>query len=130
MIKVAYRRICNYINILFSSGERLEKREFYNKPTQSDYAYPFSSLAKSMRKVITDLQVSILERSPNFGCLELRENISLYLARSRGIYASVEQIIIGAGSEYLYGIITSLFGRDKNYARVASLGCRMSVFGV
>ena len=100
----------------FSSGERLEKREFYNKPTQNDYAYPFGSLAKSMRKVITDLQVGILERSPNFGCLELRENVSLYLARSRGIYASAEQIIIGAGSEYLYGIITSLFGRDKNYA--------------
>ena len=69
-----------------------------------------------MRKVINDLQEDILKRSENLGCYELRKNISLYLARSRGIHVSPEQIIIGAGSEYLYGLITTLLGRDNKIA--------------
>ena len=69
-----------------------------------------------MRKVLSDLDENILERSDNLGCYELRKNISLYLARSRGIHAVPEQIVIGAGSEYLYGLITTLLGRHKKIA--------------
>ena len=79
-------------------------------------SFPFSAISKSMRKVISDLEEDILERSPNNGCFELRNNISLYLARSRGIHVSPEQIVIGAGSEYLYGQITSLLGRNLKIA--------------
>ncbi|MBE6039329.1 MAG: aminotransferase class I/II-fold pyridoxal phosphate-dependent enzyme, partial [Anaerofustis stercorihominis] len=78
--------------------------------------FPFSVLTKTMRKVISDLGESILERSPNTGCTELREEISRYLARSRGISAEPEQIIIGSGSEYLYSLIIELLGRNKRYA--------------
>lgn len=78
--------------------------------------FPFSVLAKTMRKMIGDLGESILERSPNAGCTELREAISRYLARSRGIHAEPEQIIIGSGSEYLYNLIVGLLGRNKVYA--------------
>ena len=71
------------------------------KPYESmaAYAFPFSTLAKTMRKVITEMGESIMERSPNTGCVELREEISRYLARSRGITAHPDQIIIGSGSE-------------------------------
>ena len=58
----------------------------------------------------------MLEKSPNLGCTELREAIKSYLARNRGIEVSTEQIIIGSGSEYLYGLIVELFGRDKTFA--------------
>ena len=78
--------------------------------------FPFSVLAKTMRKMIGDLGESILERSPNAGCTELREVISRYLARSRGIHAEPEQIIIGSCSEYLYNLIVGLLGRNKVYA--------------
>ena len=56
------------------------------KPYESmaSVTFPFSTLAKTMRKVITEMGESILERSPNTGCTELREEISRYLARSRG----------------------------------------------
>ena len=57
-----------------------------------------------------------MEKSPNAGCLELRETLRQYLARNRGIYADTEQIIIGSGAEYLYGLIVELLGRDKVYA--------------
>ena len=78
--------------------------------------FPFSVLAKTMRRVISDFGQSILDRSPNTGSLELREAISRYLARSRGIYAQPDQIIIGSGSEYLYNLTVVLLGRDKVYA--------------
>ena len=79
-------------------------------------AFPFSTLAKTMRKVITEMGEAILERSPNTGCAGLREEISRYLARSRGIVAHPDQIIIGSGSEYLYGLVVELLGREKKYA--------------
>lgn len=78
--------------------------------------FPFSVLSKTMRKVITDFGKSILDRSPNEGTVELREAICAYLARSRGIHATSEQLVIGSGAEYLYGLIVALLGREKTFA--------------
>lgn len=81
-----------------------------------DFDFPFSVLAKTMRKVISDSQENILQRSPHSGCMELRDAIRLYLAQSRGILAKIEQIVIGSGSEYLYSLIVELLGRNRVYA--------------
>ncbi len=78
--------------------------------------FPLSVLSKTMRKVLTDHGDLLLEKSPNCGCIELREAIRHYLARNRGINVDVEQIIIGSGSEYLYGLIVELLGRHRIYA--------------
>lgn len=78
--------------------------------------FPLSLLKKTMRKVLTEHGELLLEKSPNAGCTELREAIRRFLARNRGIHVETEQIIIGAGSEYLYGLILKLFGREKRYA--------------
>lgn len=78
--------------------------------------FPFSVLAKTIRKVIADLGADILSLSPNFGCVEFREAIRKYLVRSRSINANVEQIIIGSGAEYLYGLLTEVLGKNCIYA--------------
>lgn len=78
--------------------------------------FPFSVLSKTMRSVISDYGETILERSPSTGQIELREAIRQYLARSRGIVAEIDQIVIGAGAEYLYGMLAALLGRDRIYA--------------
>lgn len=78
--------------------------------------FPFSVLAKTMRRVLNESGEALLARSPNAGTYNLREAIRQYLARNRGITANIEQIIIGSGSEYLYRLITELLGRDKRYA--------------
>ena len=81
-------------------------------------AYPgfsVSILSKTMRRVLNDYHDIILEKSPNGGRAELRGAIRSYLARNRGIYADEEQIIVGSGAEYLYGLIVYLLGRDKIY---------------
>ena len=83
---------------------------------QSYPDFPLSVLRKTMRRVLTDRGELLLDKSPNCGCLELREAIRHYLARNRGIKVDVEQIIIGSGSEYLYGLIVELLGRHRTYA--------------
>lgn len=84
--------------------------------TQAFPDFPLSVLSKTMRKVLNEHGNLLLEKSPNSGCLELREAIRQYLARNRGIQADIDQIIIGSGSEYLYGLIVELLGRHRVYA--------------
>ena len=78
--------------------------------------FPISVLSKTMRKVLTEHGELLLEKSANCGCIELRTAIRHYLAVNRGIKVETEQIIIGSGSEYLYGLIIELFGRHRSYA--------------
>ena len=90
---------------------RAVSREAHDYPD-----FSLSVLSKTMRKVLTERGDAVLEKSPNSGCLELREAIRQYLARNRGIRVEVGQIIIGSGSEYLYGLIVELLGRQRIYA--------------
>ena len=47
--------------------------------------FPFSVLARVMRRVLTDYGERILMRSPGSGCPELRQELADYLLRSRGL---------------------------------------------
>ena len=78
--------------------------------------FPFSVFAKTMRNVISKYGETILIKSPNFGCPELKRAICDYLARGKGIKIRPQQIVIGSGSEYLYSLIVQLLGRDRIYA--------------
>ena len=79
-------------------------------------AFPFSVMARTMRRVLSEYGEALLERCPHPGCAELRLAIARYLGRSRGIRVSPEQIWIGAGAEYLYGLIVQALGRERIYA--------------
>ncbi len=70
--------------------------------------FPFSVMAKTMRRVLTEYGERILVKSPNHGCPELRRAIAAYLARRGGMRVRSEQIIIGSGAEYLYSLIAQL----------------------
>lgn len=78
--------------------------------------FPFSVLARTMRRVLSDMDRRILIKSPNAGCPELREALADYLCRSRGIVAAPEQIFVGAGAEYLYSMAAQLLGRERSFA--------------
>ncbi len=102
---------------LASAGDAVPVAPSFPQPADTVTTdFPFSVLAKTMRSVLSDYDEAILDRSPNSGCLELRDALCRYLLRSRGIAADTEQIIIGSGSEYLYSLIVELLGRDKLYA--------------
>ncbi len=84
-------------------------------PAVNRDAFPFPSLAKVMRRVLSEYGERILVRPPNAGCTELREALRSYLARNRGIRVQPDQIVIGAGAEYLYGLVVELLGRNRIY---------------
>ena len=84
--------------------------------THSTSEFPFSLLAKTMRRVLLDYGERILVKSPSHGCPELRGEICRYLARSRGLMVRPSQVIIGSGAEYLYGLIVQLLGTGRIYA--------------
>ncbi len=78
--------------------------------------FEYSVYLKSLRKVISDKGARLFVRSPGKGCAVLRNAISEYLFRYRGMYAPPARIIIGSGSEQLYETAVKLLGRDKIYA--------------
>ena len=82
----------------------------------AENAFPFTVLSKTMRKVMLDRGDRILKKSVGQGIYELRSAISSYLKRSVGISAQPEQIIIGAGAEYLYSMVVQFLGNRRGYA--------------
>lgn len=101
----------------FASSARSDKMEHTEHHTAHDTPdFPLSVMSRTMRRVLSEHGDLLLEKSPNSGCTELRETIRRYLARNRGITVDTDQIIIGSGSEYLYGLIVALFGRTKTFA--------------
>ncbi len=78
-----------------------------------DTEFRFSALSKIMRRVITDHGEKLLQKPPHSGCAILRNAIAEYLLRYRGFVAQPEQIVIGSGTEYLYGLLVQLLGRDR-----------------
>ena len=83
---------------------------------QSGTSFPLTVLSKTIRRVLAEHGELLLRRSPGTGTVALRDAIMRYLARNRGITVSLEQIVIGSGSEHLYGLIVELLGREKVFA--------------
>ncbi len=90
-----------------------EIHSFSGPPRISRDVFPFPTLARVMRRVLSDRGEAILIKPPGNGCPELRESISRYLARSRGIRAGADQIVIGSGAEYLYGLVVEMLGNRR-----------------
>lgn len=89
--------------------------DFTSNQTNSEY-FPFSIWAKLIRELLNDNRIDLMTNPPCGGILFLREAIARHLMAFRGMHVSPEQIIIGAGTEYLYGILIQLLGFKKNYA--------------
>lgn len=97
-----------------TGGESSYFADFSSNQTSSDL-FPFTIWSKVVREILNDSRVQLMTNSPCGGISALRENIARYLKDFRGMSVSPEQIIIGAGTEYLYGLLVQLLGNDKVY---------------
>lgn len=97
------------------TGDEEYFADFVNNSTSTD-TFPFATWTKLLRETMADYADKLMTRSPSAGILELRSAIADYLYQFRGMVVEPEQIIVGAGTEYLYGLIIQLLGRDKTYA--------------
>lgn len=77
--------------------------------------FPFSVWARVMRDVISNKKDALMQKSPVGGVSELKEAIAEHLCSFKGIMVDPSQIIIGAGTQYLYSLIIKLLGIDKIY---------------
>jgi len=77
--------------------------------------FPFSVWARLGRETISEKSSELMEKSPSGGISELRQAIAEHLRSFRGMLVDPDQIIIGAGTEYLYGLLVQLIGSDKIY---------------
>ncbi len=106
------------------SSAHLPEREMKHKKYVADFVsnrinagqFPFSVWSKLLRETLLERHEELLEAPPWGGVLQLRRAISRHLKEFRNMDVSAEQIIIGAGTEYLYGLLIQLLGRDKIYA--------------
>ena len=57
----------------------------------------------------------LLKKPPKNGVPQLKSALKNYLLRSRALNVNENQIVIGAGAEYLYGVIAELLGTGKIY---------------
>ena len=78
--------------------------------------FPFSVWMRLQREVMLDYGEKLLLPMPNQGISELRQAISKHLADFRGLHAPAENILVGAGTDFLYNILIQLLGRDLSYA--------------
>ena len=65
--------------------------------------------------MLTERGEALLRALPHSGAPELRRALARHLYTFRGIQARPEQIVVGAGTEYLYNLIVQLLGREKVY---------------
>ena len=78
--------------------------------------FPFSVWSRLQREVMLDYGETLLLPLPNQGIPELRQAIAEHLAAFRGMHVEPENILIGAGTDFLYNLLIQLLGRDRTYA--------------
>lgn len=78
--------------------------------------FPFSVWSKLQREVMLDYAETLLLPMPNIGVLELREAIAQHLADFHAMRVAPEQILVGAGGDFLYNLLIQLLGRERVFA--------------
>ena len=78
--------------------------------------FPFSVWSRLQREVLLDYGEKLLLPLHNQGSPELRRAIADHLAQFRGMRVDPGNILVGAGTDFLYNLLIQLLGRDKIYA--------------
>ena len=73
--------------------------------------FPYATWKKITKNILVDANSEMFALGDARGDQELRETISRYLHSSRGVNCQPEQIIIGAGTDYLFMLLEKILGR-------------------
>ena len=97
--------------------------------------FPYRSWKRCSKDVLDHTTDLLLAREAE-GDRELRETIATYLYRARGVNCTPDQILIGAGNEYLLMLVVQLLGTGRTvvmddptyvqaYQVLSHVGCRL-----
>lgn len=73
--------------------------------------FPFATWKKITKNILVDANSEMFALGDAQGDRQLRETIARYLHASRGVNCRPEQIIIGAGTDYLLMLLEKILGR-------------------
>lgn len=99
------------------NGQRSEEYLYDFSPYEIDMSYfPFGVWKKITRNILTDGNSELFSQGEPQGDYDLRLTISRYLHSSRGVNCTPEQIIVGAGNDYLLMLLEKILGRHVKIA--------------
>ena len=79
--------------------------------------FPFNTWRKIAKDILYNGQnTELFQAGPSCGDQDFREAIAGYLHQSRGVICSPDQIIVGAGADYLLILLSQLLDNDSIYA--------------
>ncbi|MEG1139523.1 MAG: PLP-dependent aminotransferase family protein [Lachnospiraceae bacterium] len=122
----------------YTQGGQAEKEDIYWDFTKSDVDlshFPFQAWRKVNKKVF-EQETSIFQAGDAFGEPGLRNAIASYLHQARGVNCKAENIIVGAGNEYLLLLLRTILKGElivgmenptyyQAYHAMHSAGCTM-----
>lgn len=91
----------------------IEKRSNFLQEEKVSKLFPFSTWNRLMRKTLSENHYELLEIVPSMGLFDLRQAIAKHLLAFCGLNVNPNQIFIGAGSEYLYGLLVKILNWPK-----------------
>jgi GntR family transcriptional regulator/MocR family aminotransferase len=91
---------------------RYEKRKVHINTGVDKESFDIKLWRKHYGWVLREKEDEIFDGGELQGEAILRQEISKFISKSRGVYCTPDQIIIGSGSQYLLGIISALV-REK-----------------
>ena len=99
--------------IKHGAGSSKQKEIDFSPYTIDTQNFPYNVWRKLHKKVLLDDREEILLSGDGQGDYELRVAIADYLHQARGVNCAAEQIVIGAGNEYLELLLAQVLGEKK-----------------
>ncbi len=103
-----------------SKPTKRQKQECYRydfSPRGIDlHSFPYNIWRKLSKEVLLDERTDLLKSGDSRGEEGLRDAIRSYLHQARGVNCSSEQIIVGAGNEYLLMLLSMMIGTRHRIA--------------
>lgn len=79
--------------------------------------FPYATWRRILRGILTGDRAELFHRGDPRGDMELRTTIAHYLHLSRGCNCEPEQIVVGAGNDYLLMLLSLLLREDSRQTR-------------
>lgn len=104
----------NFVDIISKNNDNI-RYDFSPRGIALDN-FPFNAWRKATKAVLVDDNIELLNSGAPEGERPLRETICQYLHQARGVNCRPEQILIGAGNEYLLMLISRLLPEHSTIA--------------
>lgn len=96
------------------SGSALAKDLIDFSPRRIDMSiFPYATWKKISREILVDDRSGIFSLGDPIGDEPLRTTIAHYLHTARGVNCDADQVVIGAGNDYLLMLLRLILGEDR-----------------